>query len=139
MGVNLKQDADGGLGFEGTAAGKGSITLGVINYNVPVATTAQLLFNAVRPMVIDAVVGRTFVAGTGGAATAALFIAASGTAPASGTAVHSGTFNLVGTIHTDQTLTLTNVRVPAGSAVWVVYTGTATSAIGGIAVMGRPT
>lgn len=138
MGVQLKQLGDGGLGLEGKDSGKGSFVLGTVNYNVPVATTAQMLFNTTRSLVIDAIVGRPFVAGTGGAATAALWIAPSGTAPISGTAVHSGTFNLVGTIHTDQTLTLTNVNVPAGSALWVVYTGTATSAIGGISVLGRP-
>lgn len=138
MGVQLKQLGDGGLGLEGKDSGKGSFVLGTVNYNVPVATTAQMLFNTTRSLVIDAIVGRPFVAGTGGAATAALWIAHSGTAPISGTAVHSGTFNLVGTIHTDQTLTLTNVNVPAGSALWVVYTGTATSAIGGISVLGRP-
>jgi hypothetical protein len=138
MSVNIKQAADGGYGLEGKDSGVGSFVLGTVNYNVPVATTAQLLFDATRSFVIDSIVGRNFVLGTGGAATAAVWIAPSGTAPIAGTAAHSGTFNLVGTIHTDQSLTLTNVNVPAGSAVWVVYTGVATSAIGGITVSGRP-
>lgn len=137
MTVNLKQIDDGGMGLEGVDSGKGSFVLGAVNYNVPVATTATCLFNTTRAVILDAIVGRTFVAGTGGAATAAVWIAPSGTAPISGTAAHSGTFNLVGTIHTNQSLTLTNVNVPAGSSVWVVFTGTATSAIGGITAMGR--
>lgn len=135
--VSLKQIDDGGMGLEGKDSGKGSVVLGTVNYNVPVATTAQCIYNATRSTVIDGIVGRPFVAGTGGAATAAVWIAPSGTAPISGTAAHSGTFNLVGTIHTDQTLTLTNVNVPAGSSVWIVYTGTATSAIGAVSVVGR--
>ena len=135
--VSLKQIDDGGMGLEGVDSGKGSMVLGTVNYNVPVATTAQCIYNATRATVIDGIVGRPFVAGTGGAATAAVWIAASGTAPISGTAAHSGTYNLVGTIHTNQTLTLTNVNVPAGSSVWIVYTGTATSAIGAVSVVGR--
>ena len=138
MSVNLKQGSDGGLGLEGKDSGFGSLVLGTVNYNVPVATTAQLLFYTTRAMILDNLEGRTFVAGTGGAATAAVWMAPSGTAPISGTALHSGTFNLVGTIHTDQPLTLTTTLIPAEYAVWVVYTGTATSAIGGITALGRP-
>ena len=109
-----------------------------VNYNVPVATTAACIMNTGRAMVIDSIIGRPFVAGTGGAATAAVWKAPSGTAPISGTALHSGTFNLVGTIHTDQPLTLTTTTVAAGEAIWVVFTGTATSAIGHISVNCRP-
>jgi len=138
MGVQYKQGADGGVGFEGKDSGNGSLQLGHTNYNVPVATTAQLIFYAQRSYVLDALIGRNFVLGTGGAATAAVWMAASGTAPTSGTQLHSGTFNLVGTLHTDQSLTLTTTQIPAGYAVWVVFTGTATSAIGAISAIGRP-
>lgn len=134
----LKQLGDGGLGFEGKDGGNGPIPLGTINYSVPATGTAQLLFYTPRAVVIDNIEGRTTVAGTGGAATATVYMAPSGTAPASGTALHSGTFNLVGTINTDQALTLTTTQVPAEYAVYVVFTGTATSATGGITVMGRP-
>lgn len=138
MTVNIKQDADGGCGLEGRDSGKGSFMQSVVNYNVPVATTAVCVMNAGRALVIDSIIGRPFVAGTGGACTAAVWKAPSGTAPISGTALHSGTFNLVGTINTDQSLTLTTLTVAAGESVWVVYTGTATSAIGSIAVNCRP-
>jgi hypothetical protein len=135
---NIKQGADGGTGLEGRDGGPGPIIHSTINYNVPVAATAVCLLNAGRAMVIDSIIGRPFVAGTGGAATIALWKAPSGTAPISGTALHSGTFNMVGTIHTDQTLTLTTVAVAAGEAVFAVFTGTATSAIGAITVNARP-
>lgn len=135
---SIKQGADGALGIEGVDAGTGTFIFSTTNYNVPVATTAVCLINAGRALVVDSIIGRTFVAGTGGAATAAIWKAPSGTAPISGTALHSGTFNLVGTINTNQMLTLTNVTIAAGESVWVVYTGTATSAIGSISVNCRP-
>lgn len=135
---NIKQGADGGTGLEGRDGGPGPIIHSTINYNVPIAATAVCLLNAGRAMVIDSIIGRPFVAGTGGAATIALWKAPSGTAPISGTALHSGTYNMVGTIHTDQTLTLTTVAVAAGEAVYAVFTGTATSAIGAITVNARP-
>ena len=138
MGVQYKQGADGGLGLEGKDLGTGAIIHGTINYNVPVAATAVCLINAGRSLVIDSIIGRPFVAGTGGAATVALWKAPSGTAPISGTALHSGTYNMVGTIHTDQTLTLTTTTVAAGEAVFAVFTGTATSAIGEITINCRP-
>lgn len=135
---NLKQDADGGMGIEGVDTGKGSFIHGAVNYNVPVAATAVCLLNVGRALVIDSIIGRPFVAGTGGAATVTIYKAPSGTAPASGTALHSGTFNMVGTINTNQTLTLTTTTVAAGESVWAVFTGTATSAIGAISVNARP-
>ena len=136
--ISLKQLDDGGMGLEGKDSGKGSFIHSAVNYNVPVTTTAVCLLNVGRAVVVDSIIGRTFVAGTGGAATATIFKAPSGTAPASGTALHSGTFNLVGTIHTDQSLTLTTTQVAAGESIWAVFTGTATSAIGEISVNARP-
>lgn len=138
MGVQLKQGGDGGFGLEGKDSGAGPFIQSIVNYNVPVATTAVCLINAGRALVVDSIIGRPFVAGTGGAATAAIWKAPSGTAPISGTALHSGTYNLVGTINTDQTLTLTTLTVAAGESVWAVFTGTATSAIGSIAINCRP-
>jgi hypothetical protein len=138
MSVNLKQLDDGGLGLEGKDSGKGSCINTQNNYNVPVATTAICLLNAGRAVVLDSIIVRPFVAGTGGAATIAMWKAPSGTAPISGTALHAGTYNMVGTIHTDQSLTLTTTQVAAGEAVWAVFTGTATSAIGGISLNARP-
>lgn len=136
----IKQGDDMAFGIEGVDAGVGSFIHAAVNYGVPVAATAVCLLNTGRALVIDSIIGRPFVAGTGGTATAAVWVAASGTAPISGTALHTGTYNLVGTINTNQSLTLVAaaVRVPAGSSVWVVYTGTATSAIGSIAINARP-
>ena len=142
MSINLKQQGDGGGGLEGKDLDSGSFIQGSTNYNVPVATTAVLLLAAKRAMVVDAIVGRTFVLGTGGAATVALWKAASGTAPISGTALHTGTFDMVGTLHTNQTLTLSTVtgalQLAAGDSVWAVFTGVATTAIGGITIHCRP-
>ena len=134
----IKQGADGALGIEGKDSGVGSFVMGVVNYNVPVAAVAVCLLNPGRSLVIDSIIGRPFVAGTGGAATFTIYKAPSGTAPASGTALHSGTFNMVGTINTDQTLTLTTTTLAAGESIWAVPTGTATSAVGSIAVNCRP-
>ena len=138
MTVNIAQAGDGGCGLVGRDGGNGPFITNVLNYNVPVATVAVCLLNAGRAMVIDSIIGRPFVAGTGGAATWAVWKAPSGTAPISGTALHSGTFNMVGTINTDQTLTLTTTTVAAGESVWAVPTGTATSAVGSIAINCRP-
>lgn len=138
MGVQVKQGGDGGLGLEGKDSGNGAFLHDAINYNVPVAGVAQCLVNVGRAIVIDSIIGRPFVAGTGGAATFTIYKAPSGTAPASGTALHSGTFNMVGTINTDQSLTLTTTTVAAGESVWAVPTGTATSAIGAISLNYRP-
>lgn len=136
--VNIAQGGDGGMGLPGKDGGTGPFMHDAINYNVPVATVAQCIMNTGRAMVIDSIVGRTFVAGTGGAATFQIWKAPSGTAPISGTVLHSGTFNMVGTIHTDQVLTLTTTQVAAGEAIWAVPTGTATSAVGSISVNCRP-
>lgn len=138
MSVNIAQNGDGGAGLQGKDGGTGPFIHAVQNYNVPVAATAVCLVNAGRALVIDSIIVRPFVAGTGGAATIALWKAPSGTAPTSGTALHSGTGNMVGTINTDQILTLTVPTVAAGESIWAVFTGTATSAIGAIAVNARP-
>lgn len=138
MGIQFKQQDDGGVGLEGKDAGKGPFIQGTVNYNVPVAGVAQCLLNPGRSLVIDSIIGRVRVAGSGGAATYTIYKAASGTAPASGTALHSGTYNMVGTADTDQTLTLTTTTLAAGESIWAVPTGTATSAIGSISVNCRP-
>lgn len=138
MGVQYKQGADGALGLEGKDLGTGAFITETINYNVPVAATAVCLINAGRALVVDSIICRPFVAGTGGAATIAIWKAPSGTAPISGTQLHSGTLNMVGTIHTDQLATLTTTTIAAGEAVWAVFTGTATSAIGAVTLNARP-
>ena len=136
--VNIAQGADGGMGLVGKDGGTGPFLSSVLNYNVPVAAVPILLLDLGRSVVIDSIIGRPFVAGTGGVATWAIWKAPNGTAPTSGTQLHSGSFNMVGTINTDQALTLTTATVAAGEAVWAVPTGTATSAIGGISLNCRP-
>ena len=138
MSINLKQLGDGGGGLEGKDGGNGAFMVFTMNYNVPVAATATLMFVATRSMVIDAIVGRTSVAGVGGAASVAFWKAPSGTAPISGTALHSGSFDMTGTINTTQTLALTSLTLAVGDAVSAVFTGVATSAIGGITIHCRP-
>jgi hypothetical protein len=83
------------------------------------------------------------VAGTdAGAVTVAVKKAASGTSTSSGTAVHSSTANLKGTIHTNQTLTLSttasDLEIPAGTSLGVDFTGTMTAAVGVISVLLAP-
>jgi hypothetical protein len=135
----IKQMDDGGFGIEGKDYGKGSFIFKTVNYNVPVAATAQLVAYAARSFVLDEIAGYPFVAGTdAGAVTAALWMAPSGTAPTSGTALHTGSINLKGTVYTEQELTLSATQIPKGNLIWVVYTGVGTAAIGGISVVMRP-
>ena len=125
MSVNIKQGADGGLGLEGVDLGDG----GFLTVSFPYSATSvdQTMFTAARTYIIKAIRGRVDVAGTGGAATATIRKAASGTAIASGTALHTGSFNLVGTVNTQQTLTVSTLAsdlvLPAGSSICIDLTG----------------
>lgn len=76
---------------------------------------------------------RVDVAGTdGGAVTASIKKAASGTAISGGTAIHSGSVNLKGTANTNQSLVVApaDAAIPAGTALGLDFTGTLTSAVG---------
>jgi len=100
-----------------------------------IATSVDKYFYiATRPERVTAITGRTSVAGTGGAATATIRKVPSGTALTSGTALHSGSINLVGTIDTNQSLTLSTtpgvLDLAAGDALAIDFTGTLTSAVG---------
>lgn len=144
MSVDIRQTA--GLEMVGdqdstrnpTATG-GFITAS-INYNVPAADAT--FFVADRAYVVKGIRGVPDVAGTGGACTATIRKVPSGTALTSGTALHSGTYNLVGTVATTQTLTLSttarDLLLAAGDRISADYTGTATSAIGAITVTLSP-
>lgn len=95
-------------------------------------------FVAPRPCRVIGVSARVETAGTdGGAVTAAVKKAASGTAIASGTAVHSGTINLKGTAATNQSITVAeaDAAIPTGTALGLDVTGTLTSATGTATVM----
>jgi len=147
MSVDIRQGADGSLEMVGDqdstrnpTANAGWITAS-INYNVPAADAS--FFVADRAYVVKGIRGVTDVAGTGGACTAQIRKVPSGTALTSGTVLHSGTFNLVGTVTTNQILTLANTvlaepLLAAGDRLAIDYTGTATSAIGCVTVTLAP-
>lgn len=87
---------------------------------------------------ILSVVARVTVAGTGGACTAQIRRPASGTAISSGAGVHSGTINLVGTVDTNQAMTITSPNLTAGQSLAFDLTGTPTSAVGSVSVFMVP-
>ncbi len=98
----------------------------------------QSFFTASRRWKAVDIRGRVDVAGTGGACTAIVRKVPSGTALASGTALHTGTFNLVGTVVTNQTLTLSgtpaDLEIAVGDSIVFDLTGTPTTAVGSITV-----
>lgn len=140
MGINIKQDSDGSAGLQGVDGGSGGFIPVQYWYNVPAANTT--IYTADRTMIVKGLRGRVDVLGTGGACTYQIRKAVSGTIGTSGVLLHSGTFNLVGTINTVQTLTLTataaDLILAAGDSVYLHLTGTATSAIGAITVTMSP-
>jgi len=92
-----------------------------------------------RAMRVVKIVARPTVVGSdGGAVTAEVRKAPSGTASASGTVLHSGTIDLKGTVNTNQTLTLSattaNLNLAAGDALCLDVTGTTTAARGVVTV-----
>ena len=136
MPINIKQDGDGSAGLQGLDGGAGAFIAAAFNYNVPAVN--QAIFVADRSMIVKGIRGRVDVLGTGGACTYQIRKAVSGTIGTSGVLLHSGTFNLVGTINTNQSLTLTataaDLLLAAGDAIYMHLTGTATSAIGAVTV-----
>lgn len=134
---NLKQLADGSLGFEGKDLGDGNSNHVSMAYNATSVDGARMVFT--RSGVIKSIIGRVEVLGTdGGAVTAVIRKAPSGTAHTSGTVVHTGTYNLKGTINTNQTLTLSttlsDLQVSAGDCIGIDFTGVLTAAVGVITV-----
>lgn len=139
--VAIKQNADGSMGLQGTDRDDGGFLNIVIPYTA--SSVDQSYFTATRAYVVKGIVGRPTVAGTdAGAVTAVLKKAASGTAITSGTALHSGSFNLKGTAHTNQTLTLSttasDLEIPAGTSIGVDWTGVLTAAVGHFTVVLAP-
>lgn len=132
----IRQNADGSFGIEGTAGGEGGFIPVALPYTATIVDCT--MFTADRPYTVKAIRGRVDVAGTGGACTAIIRKVASGTAITSGTALHTGSFNLVGTVNTQQTLTLSttssDLLLAAGDSICFDMTGTATSAVGSISV-----
>lgn len=136
----IRQNADSSLGIEGAAGGDGGFIPVTLPYTATIVDCT--LFTADRPYVVKAIRGRVDVAGTGGACTAVIRKVASGTAITSGTALHTGSFNLVGTVNTQQALTLSttasDLLLAAGDSICFDLTGTATSAVGSMSVTLNP-
>lgn len=142
MSVDLSQGAVGDLELVGSGVKGVGFIPACITY-APTSNATQIALVADRAYRVKSIIGRVNVAGTdGGAVTATVYKAPSGTALASGTALHSGTFNLKGTAATNQTLTLSttdaDLMIAAGDTIGVVLTGTLTSATGGISVSLTP-
>lgn len=101
-------------------------------------------FVAHRAYRVHKITVRPLVVGSdGGAVTAVIKKAPSGTAIASGTALHSSTADLKGTINTNQALTLSattaDLNIAAGDAIGMDTTGTMTAARGVVTVELLPT
>ncbi len=100
-------------------------------------------FVSSRAYQIQSIIARPLVVGAdGGAVTAEIRKAGSGTAAASGTIVHTGTIDLKGTVNTNQTITLhgtaANLLLASGDALVLDVTGTTTSARGIVSVLLLP-
>lgn len=100
-------------------------------------------FVANRAYQVQSIIARPLVVGSdGGAVTAEIRKAPSGTASASGTVLHSGTIDLKGTINTNQTLTLSTtaatILLAAGDSLCFDTTGTTTAARGIVSVLLLP-
>lgn len=129
----LKQNADGSMGVQGSDLDNGAFIF--VNIPYAAASVDMVQFVAPRRLILQSITGRPTVAGTDGSAvTAVVKKAASATAITAGTALHSGTFNLKGTADTNQALTLSttaaDLDIAAGTCVGVDFTGTLTSATG---------
>ncbi len=124
----------------------GDATVGDLNTTEPVmfvdltwnpGSADYVGFVAPRACRVKSITARVEVAGTdGGAVTAVVKKAASGTAIASGTALHSSTINLKGTAATNQAMTVVSAdaAIPAGTAIGLDVTGTMTGAVGVVTV-----
>jgi hypothetical protein len=100
-------------------------------------------FVAIRNWRVIGITATVEVVGTdGGAVTAAIKKAASGTDIAAGTALHTGTINLKGTVDTNQTLSLsatsTDLDIAVGTRIGIDFTGVLTSARGVVTVLLAP-
>lgn len=112
----------------------GDALIETVPFNYTAALVTQTIYTAPRPMRVSSINGRVRVQGSGGACTISFFKVPSGTAVGSGTLLHSGSFNLVGTVDTNQPLTLsatlTDILLATGDSIGYVLTGSATSAVG---------
>lgn len=142
--VNLIPGAAGGSGLAGEVTVNSSTAgfLPVSFYWVPGSVDTPF-FVASRAYRVKSIRTRVEVAGTdGGAVTAVINKAASGTAITAGTILHTGTIDLKGTAATNQTITLTattaDLEIAAGTCIGIDFTGTLTSATGCVTVTLAP-
>lgn len=140
--VDMVQTDKGDVEFAGANARGTGFLPQTLSYN-PSSNATQVLLVADRAYRVKAIVGRVQAAGVDASAvTATVYKAPSGTAIASGTALHSGTFNLKGTASTNQTLTLsatdTDLNIAQGDTIGAIFTGSLTTATGGITVALTP-
>lgn len=141
MTISIVQQDDGSLSLQGKDGTNVGAEFAETEYLA--ASVDKVFFTALRAMRVKAITGRVEAAGTdGGAVTAVVKKAASGTAIASGTALHSGTFNLKGTAATNQSLTLSttssDLDLAAGDSIGIDFTGVLTTATGIITVALAP-
>ena len=135
--VNLVPGTAVSTGTPGEVQVNGNSAIEAVSFNYTAALVTQTFFTATRAVRVKAILGRVRVQGTGGACTIQFFKVPSGTAVGSGTALdNASTFNLVGTVDTNQTITLSSTvatrTLAAGDSVGYVLTGTATSAVGNV-------
>jgi hypothetical protein len=137
--AQIKQGLSGEFGIQGADGGDG----GFVNVSAEYIATSidKVVFVAPRAYVVKSITGRPTVIGSdGGAVTAVIKKAASGTAIASGVALHSGTYDLKGTANTPQALSVTDADayIPAGTAIGIDFTGTLTAATGVVSIVLAP-
>lgn len=137
MGVNLIQFDDGSMGIQGHDLDSGAFIIASAEYNA--SSVDKTFFVAPRAVKVVGITLRPTVAGTdAGAVTVQVEKVPSGTAIGSGTDLMSATLNLKGTANTNQTgslsATASALRLAAGDALGVDFTGTLTSATGVITV-----
>lgn len=140
----------GGTSAGGTAGARGKVKVngvaGLMQANFVYGEATPLdaaFFIACRNYRVEAIIVRPLVVGSdGGAVTAQIRKAPSGTASASGTVLHSSTADLKGTANTNQSLTLSttssDLDIASGDAIAIDVTGVTTDARGVISVLLNP-
>lgn len=140
MAVNLKQNADGSMGLQGTDGDDGGFIVATYSWT-PTSDADVSFFVANRKYRVKAIVARIDTV-DGAATTATIRKAPSATAIASGTALHSSTINLNTGAATNQTLTLsttsTDLDIAAGDCIGIDFSAAMTGAYGSVNVTLAP-
>lgn len=137
MGVNIKQNADGSAGLQGTDQLDEGGFITATAYWTPTSDADVSFFIANRRYRVKAITARIDTV-DGAATTATIKKAPSATAIASGTALHSGSINLNTGAATNQSLTLSttdaDLTIAAGDAIGIDFSGAMTGAYGSVTV-----